>query len=264
MLQLDPGVTDKLSRRLRKITRRLGTVRELDVLQGVIDELGTGKIRRYPAPALARVAASLGEDPGIARARVLDKVPIHHLWRVAWKLEKLAKTLETKGTGPTPPARTTTERGWRWAIDARLARRATALAAAVSDAGAVYLSERLHDVRIAVKKLRYALELSAEVQRVRSSPELRQLRRTQDILGRLHDLQVLLDRTREAQASLTPPDLTAWRELDDLVVSLDEDCRRLHGRYMNDRDALLALCARLSGHLDGKGQKARIKGTARA
>ena len=64
----------------------------------------------------------------------------------------------------------------------------------------------------------------------------------QDVLGRLHDLQVLIDRARDVQASLTPPDITAWRELDRLVVALEEDCRRLHGRYMHDRDALAALC----------------------
>ena len=74
---------------------------------------------------------------------------------------------------------------------------------------------------------------------MKSSPDLTQLRRAQDILGRLHDLHVLIDRTREAQASLTPPDVNVWRQLDALVASLEDSCRRLHGRYMKDRDALL-------------------------
>ena len=68
----------------------------------------------------------------------------------------------------------------------------------------------------------------------------------QNVLGRLHDLQVLIDRARDVQASLTPPDITAWRELDGLVLALEEDCRRLHGRYMHEREALLALCTRLA------------------
>jgi CHAD domain-containing protein len=127
----------------------------------------------------------------------------------------------------------------------------------------VYLAERLHVVRIAVKKLRYALELAADADHVKSTPDLKQLRRSQDILGRLHDLQVLVDRAREVQGSLAPPDLNARRELDVLVVALEEDCRHLHGRYMQDRDALLALCARLSGRRERepevRSQKAKVR-----
>ena len=54
-------------------------------------------------------------------------------------------------------------------------------------------------MRIAVKKLRYALELAADADHVKASPDLRQLRRVQDVLGRLHDLQVLVDRARESR-----------------------------------------------------------------
>jgi hypothetical protein len=79
------------------------------------------------------------------------------------------------------------------------------------------------------------------------------------VLGRLHDLQVLIDRTRETQASLMPPDLNAWRELHTLVVSLEEDCRRLHGRYLRDAPLLAALCARLGGRADVKSQKLKVK-----
>ena len=38
------------------------------------------------------------------------------------------------------------------------------------DAGAVYLPERLHAVRIAMKKLRYAMELAAEAAGAGASP----------------------------------------------------------------------------------------------
>jgi CHAD domain-containing protein len=253
VLQLDPEVARKLSRRLRKITDRLGTVREFDVLLDVTDELGHAG--RYPRAALARVAANIGDDRRQARQRLLSKVPIDELRRVARKLNKVERELE----GP-PPGRGSARHSWRWAIEARVARRASRLVNAISGAGAVYLAERLHVVRIAVKKLRYALELSADVAHVKSTPDLRQLRRTQDILGRLHDLQVLIDRAREAQASLTPPDVGAWRELDALVAALEDDCRRLHGRYMNEREALFALCARLAGRTsEEKGEEKEVK-----
>jgi len=254
ILQLDPDVASKLSRRLRKITVRLGTVREFDVLLGVIDELK--ETERFPKAALTRIAAEIAEDRSHARSRLLAKVQIDELHRVAAKLDKMARALE-KARFPRDAG--TRRRSWRWAIDARVARRASTLAAVASDAGTVYLADRLHVVRIAVKKLRYALELAMDAAHVKSSPDLKQLRRVQEVLGRLHDLQVLIDRARDVQASQAPPDLTAWRELDALVVTLEEDCRRLHARYMHERDALLALCGRLGGHPEVKTQKLKVR-----
>src|SRR2546430_8912482 len=49
-----------------------------------------------------------------------------------------------------------------WAIDARVNRRAASVLGALDTAGSIYLQERLHDVRIALKKFRYALEISFE------------------------------------------------------------------------------------------------------
>src|SRR5215471_507452 len=54
MLQIDADKERKLSRRLQKITRRLGVVRELDVLLLLIDELHVA--RRDHREALAHVA----------------------------------------------------------------------------------------------------------------------------------------------------------------------------------------------------------------
>jgi len=269
VLQLDPEATEKLGRRLRKITAGLGTVRELDVLLALIDELSENG--RYARPALNRVSAHLAEQQAGSRVRLKKKLPVRELRRVAAKLEKQLETLATKETSLTSRGRVVTARSWQWAIEARVARRASALSDAIAAAGTFYLSERLHHVRIAVKKLRYALELTADVAGVKTMPELTQLRRVQEVLGRLHDLQVLVDRTRETQASLSPPDLAAWRELDRLVVSLEEDCRRLHGRYMHDSAPLDALCVQLAGRLrrqrtdgrtirvEGKSEKAKVR-----
>ena len=57
-------------------------------------------------------------------------------------------------------------------------------------------------------------------------------------------MQVLLDRVRQIQASLTPPDVTMWRKLDALTTALENDCRRLHARFMHQRTALLTVCDR--------------------
>jgi CHAD domain-containing protein len=253
VLQLDNEVTRKLSRRLRKVTKRLGTVRELDVLHLLIEELHESG--RHDYAALARIADEVSRDRGEAREKLLGrKQQLAELKQIARKLDRAADTLETRGE-------TTTRgsghpRGWRWALDARVAHRAAALGEAARRAGALFLPERLHTVRIAIKKLRYALELSAEVAGNKTTPELRALKRAQEKLGRLHDLHVLMNRVRQLQASLIPPNLGVWRELDALVTALENRCRLLHARYMRDRTALDAIADRLSAPAPRAGARA--------
>ena len=102
VLQLDPDVLRKLSRRLRKVTGRLGTVRELDVLVGVLDELG--KAGRHPQQALAQVAATIDEERRRKRERLLAKGQLRELRRVGDKLEKVARTLEKQDLRERPTA----------------------------------------------------------------------------------------------------------------------------------------------------------------
>jgi CHAD domain-containing protein len=236
VLQLDPDITAKLIRRLRKVTRQLGHVRELDVLLPLIDELHES--RRGTSHALKHVADAVQVKRTEARERLAGKVSQTELERVERKLGQAAKSLERAERGRP------TARSWRWALDARIAHRASALHRTINQAGSVYLPERLHAVRIALKKLRYSVELAAEAAGSKSNADLRALRQSQELLGRLHDLQVLMTYVRREQASLTPPDITLWRELDTLVGSLENTCRQLHARYVRRRAVLIALCER--------------------
>jgi CHAD domain-containing protein len=238
MLQLERPVSRKISRRLRKITKRLGTVRELDVLLIQIDELHVSG--RGGSGGLGRVGVRVSKARDEARKRLSEEMPTSEMARLARKLERLADELAEKERASSKA----TVRNWRWAIEARVAKRAARLAAAMTAAGALYLPDRLHSVRIAVKRLRYAVELSTEAAGARGSADIRLLKRGQDVLGRLHDVQMLVDQVRQTQASLAPPNVTVWRELDRLVSSLEDDCRRLHARYMRLRDALAALTER--------------------
>jgi CHAD domain-containing protein len=244
VLQLDHDATSKLSRRLRKVTQRLGSVRELDVLMQLVDELH-GSDRHNPE-ALNRVAAIVDRSRKAARRRLLAKLPMAELHRLGDKLADVAHDLESSKTSA-KPARQSDARGWRWAVDARVARRAARVSEAIDAAGALYLPERLHTVRIAVKKLRYALEVASAGGAAAARADLGTLKHAQDLLGRLHDLQILIDRARQVQAALTPPNITTWRGLEALVDVLEDDCRRLHARYMHERDALIALSTRLAG-----------------
>ena len=242
MLQLDRRMARKLGRRLRKVTTRLGTVRELDVLLLLIDELHVSG--RPGAGGLGRAGVRVAKKRDEARKRLFARMPIADMARLARKLGKVVDTLRDVEQSSSKAA----ARSWRWAIDARVAGRASRLSAAIAAAGALYLPERLHGVRIAVKKLRYAVELSSEAGGERSATDLRHLKRAQDLLGRMHDMQILIGEVRQTQASLAPPSVAVWRDLDTLVGTLEDDCRRLHASYMRMRDALGAVAERRGDH----------------
>lgn len=237
VLELERDTVRKVGRRLKKLTRRLGGVREVDVLTQLLDELQGTKLA--PVRALKRVGDEVREARDEALSRFSHKSITEAFDRANRKLGHIAAKLETAND------RGSRGRGWRWAIDARVARRATALKGAISEAGSMYVPERLHQVRIALKKLRYGVELSTEAGGLKDTSDIRLLKRGQDVLGRLRDRQVLIDRVRQVQGSLTPPDMTAWRELDALVLSLEHSCRGIHARYLQNQNRLLALCDRL-------------------
>jgi CHAD domain-containing protein len=237
LMRLERGAAHKLTRRLRTFTSRLGTIRESDVLLALIDELQKDEIAS--ADVLARVGMVLGRDRDAVRQRALERLPLDDMRRLTRKLHAISEDLESE--------RRRDARAVRWAIDARITRRASRLASGLADAGAVYLPERLHAARIAVKKLRYVLEAAGELGDAKVRQDLPRLRRAQDTLGRMHDLQVLIDRVRGVQATVTPPSVTLWRALDSLIRQLDDACRRLHARYLKARPNLQALADRLAG-----------------
>jgi CHAD domain-containing protein len=205
-----------------------------------IDELHVS--RRDRSTALGRVGVTVSKDRDRARKRLATQLPMVEVRRLARKLDRIVAELQVSEAASSREA----ARKWRWAIEARVSRRASRLSAAMQDAGAVYLPERLHVVRIALKKLRYAVELANDVSGTRDDRELRTLKRGQDLLGHMHDLQMLTERVRQEQASLAPPTLSVWRDLDALIVSLEDDCRRLHARYMRMRDGLAAIADRVN------------------
>jgi CHAD domain-containing protein len=251
LLQLERAKARKVRHLLHKITSRLGPVRELDVLLVQIDELHVSG--RRGSGGLGRVGVRVSKARDEARKRLFAELPTSRMARFARKLERIANAMAASEHASSRTA----ARRWRWALDARVAKRARRLGESVADAGAVYLPERLHAVRISLKKLRYSVELSAEAAGQRGDAHLSVLRRGQDLLGRLHDLQTLIDQVRQTQASLTPPSVTIWRDLDLLVASLEDDCRRVHGRYMRLRDALALVAAR-------RGQRTQTNGAASA
>jgi len=238
VLQLKPDLAARLGRRLKKVTTRLGAVRELDVLARLVDELQTSG--RYDPQVLRRVAAGIGSDRAQARDRLYARLPTREFERIGRKLQKLGGDLSERKPS----------RGWQWAVDARVSRRADTVVKALDATGSLYLPERLHAARIALKKFRYALEVAGEAAGARKSPDVMTLKRHQDTLGRLHDVQVLIDRVREMQPAIAMPDVTMWRKIDALTSALEDDCRRLHAKFVRQQSSIRAICDRVRRAMD--------------
>jgi CHAD domain-containing protein len=211
----------KARRKIRRLTRALGSVRELDVTLHLLDEIG--------------------EKPGVSRPALLDvrahvieererRQAVMHERLAAVNADKLAKRLEAVRVALLEP---TPEHNWRAALASRIAKRARRLERAIADAGQIYGPDALHQVRIAAKKLRYAVEIASESGAAPASVTMRTLKRVQDTLGRLHDLQVLQHHVA-AVAAAPPPANRGTPDVGLAVLArrIEDECRHLHGRYI--------------------------------
>jgi CHAD domain-containing protein len=215
----------KARRKIRKLTRALGAVRELDVTLRVLDELAATDT--LPRLGLEEVRTHVVDEREQRRATMLKRFEGVDTAKLDRRLTSVAEALDVAETEQ-----------WREALGSRLLNRAKALRGVIAGAGQMYGAEALHQVRIATKKLRYSLEIAAETG-VRSAATLvRQLKRTQDDLGRLHDLQVLQAHVAAVEARAPKRTLPAG-SLRSLAEALEHECRHLHGRYIAAAPALL-------------------------
>jgi CHAD domain-containing protein len=124
---------------------------------------------------------------------------------------------------------------WRRPLADRLATRAASLSDAVTNVGLLFDPPRLHLVRIAAKKLRYSLELAGEARLGSTRNAVTILKKSQEQLGQLHDLQVVLVYVRQAEAEADRRRQAGLCSLRDVV---ERQCLREHARYLRRRDHL--------------------------
>ena len=211
-------------RAIRGMTRVLGPVREMDVALGLLDELEA---------AHAPLA-----DPIDATRRLVTE-------ERAARRDALGEALAPGSAGAALAAvaavrdgLVSRDRPWRGVLARRVVARSRALDAAIDHAGILYNPDALHAIRIAAKKLRYALELAIELRMARAARAVRTLRRMQDLLGEMHDYQVLSRFAAEAAATGA---VALFRGEQQLVVLLLRKCLRIHAQYLRLRPRLLAV-----------------------
>lgn len=217
----------RLRRRAERITRALGPVRELDVSMAVVDELGT-EIGAADA-GLLEVRRAIETERRSRRQRLPARLKGVDGGRLRARGERyLADAVRESPLFELSAAAV---------LLIRLTRRVDELEAAVEAAGPLYNAEPIHEVRIAIKKLRYAFELAHDLKLLRSRRALTELRAMQQTLGRLNDLQVLV---RRAEALRARSARLEGEALSVLLATAETRCRQLHARYLAGRERLLA------------------------
>jgi CHAD domain-containing protein len=191
-----------------------------------LDELVTA--RPDDADAIAFVRRAIEPARASAVIRMEDV-----LTRAAFDRIR-SRVMEAASAFVSPAARRTLA----MSLAGRVARRADAAGLAVENTGTIYAPDRLHRARIALKKLRYTLELAEDCGGVRLSGTLRRLKTVQEILGTLHDLDVLAVRIRDGAADAG--DLGPQAVLAALASHLDQVTRERHSEFLAARPALAA------------------------
>lgn len=236
--------TRKLARELKRLTRLLGPVRELDVSRAIVSTLGSTE----PALAAAceRVEARL-LDVGTARrqrlARRMGDIDEKDL------VDRIRHILRRARSG----GRMTAEDRRR--VADRIGARAKDVAEAAESAGALYAPEALHVVRIRTKKLRYALEVGRVARLPGAAQAATRLKRYQDLLGELHDYQVLSSHATRLQSRL-PLEDDDIGAISDLLAYVETRCRKLHADFVSRRGALVAATRQLEKSFSGRSQAA--------
>ena len=220
-----------LRKDVRRVTRAFGAVREFDVATGHFDETAATTEMSAAARSTTRRALQVQRAAALRKARAT--LTRARLLRLQARLDGLSAAT-TADTGAVKAA-----------MAARVVRRARSVRKTVAGTGAVYMPARLHAVRIAVKRLRYALEAGRDARGARATSQLTQLRAIQDLLGRAHDLHVLAERVRDVQVTVVQRSRATARDLAVLARALDRECRELHAAFMSRRHGLLTLSASL-------------------
>ena len=147
------------------------------------------------------------------------------------------KARKVKGLDPDGPF----EQNARRIVERRLDE-LTSLASRALEPEAV---KKLHDARIAAKRLRYVLELAGPAFGPLAADGARVARGLQDVLGEIHDCDVMLRRVHEHAERLRAEDLETVRLYAERPAGDLEPEAALEARHLDRYRGLEALCTYL-------------------
>jgi CHAD domain-containing protein len=223
----------KLRKRMRMLTQLFGAVRERDVALKMLDGHELGGLDPVGAE---RVRALVHEGRNAARHRLIDALDAHKVARWLADVKVFEQELEALPAEQRDTA-------WPVVLARRLLKRTERLRRAVNDAGMIFVSERLHAVRVALKQLRYAVELASELGGRKLDATVDELKLNQDTLGELHDLDMLMSYVEGALEAEIEPHVRA--ALVALQAKLEAERHDLHAKYLAAQPSLLVLIDRI-------------------
>ena len=214
----------------QKMGRALGKVRDIDVQIALIETL------EVHAPETAPSMVVVRQD---------------HDRRRLSKMRRLIKTLERLdvnallhfvGDGHPAGLRTRlTSRGWQQQIRRLAVERSHTAVDAIAHATGVYFPRRAHHARIAIKQLRYAGEIALRTGFGEMRSAISALKRGQEVLGDLHDKQVLADNlgSYAKGEGIDKDHIELTRKV------LEGEMLALHADYLCRREKLREACAEI-------------------
>lgn len=222
-----PPIGDQWREQFRTMGRALGRVRNVDVSLDLLQDLES----RLPSAAPALVTLRHRQrDERLRRVRGLIK----RLERLDAErfVDDLIANSRHSGRGLLQGS---ASRIWRRALEKLIVARGESATEALVHSAGVYFPNRIHATRIALKKLRYSMEVANEIGAARYANSLRELRKGQQVLGELHDRQELLNEISNLGADDSHAALGLAQQL------IDAEIDDYHRRYLGRRERLFEI-----------------------
>ena len=219
---------ESLDKRLNRVFKALGRARDADIAQRLVHHVET----RFPLVpvALGHLRMTIARKRLEARRdliRTLESTEAH-AFAAAFNAARQRELWRFLGHDP-----------WRGHLSAHIRNRAAEVLQAVNHAGGVYFRNRSHTARVAIKQLRYALELANALGVRRDAGDFRALRKAQNALGEAHDRQLLIGDINELTANNA---LVPAQEAAILEQFLAAEIAAFHQKYMLMRAEVLEWC----------------------
>lgn len=252
----DPRLADPCRKQLKKLLKRFGPARDLDVQIVYLEEeiKSLDKKQKALRPGMARLLLRRRQERQKAQKPVLKAVERLEGSGVLTSLRQETDRVLSGQDGPAPSLNAALADRIAQQVQVCLADVETQLES-LQDAGDIAGHHRL---RIAVKKLRYTLEIAETAMEGALKPSLKQLKRMQTLLGQLHDCDVWMaeiEQFREEEKQRTLEYFGHTRPFGSLEAGLDF----LRDRHRRQRGRLFKQTVRFAEAMDRDGEWNRIR-----